>query len=107
MDVDDCSNSNSEVDTASSDDTVAHLEELYSDVVEKKKDIFAFLHPVAFNEEESDGTILMLESFNDDESFNSSMMSFYTKDFLEDELSDGKSKARCSLSTYNITTFHE
>jgi len=92
MDVDDCSNSNSEVDTTSSDDTVAHLEELYSDVVKEKKDIFVLLHPVSFNEEESDGTILMLESFNDDGSFNSSMMSFDNNYFSENELADGKSK---------------
>jgi len=107
MDVDDCSNSNNEIATASSDDTLTHLEELYSDIGEEEKEGFVLLHPVSSIEEELDATISMLESINDDESFNSSVKSFDTKDFLEDELSDGNSKACCSLSTYDITTIHE
>jgi len=109
------SNSDSEVATASSDEDITHLEELYSDIFGEEEDD-PLLRPVSSSEGESDlssGTLSMLGLFKDDKSCQSSVVSFDSSEFLEDEQFDdysslhSRSKASCSISMHDITTIHE
>jgi len=95
------------VATASSGMT--HLEELYSGICSKykEKNIKAF-HPTSSDGKESDisGTLSKLPLSRD--SSQSSIMSFDSTEFMEDEqVHYGKSIECCSISTHDITTIHE
>jgi len=100
MDVD------SEVATASSADDIVYLEELYSDIFGGEEVV---RHVIEEDESVSSGAALaMLGLFKDVESCHSSVVSFDSTDFLEDEqFDDGRSKACCSISMHDITTIHE
>jgi len=115
VDADDESNSDSEVATASSDEDIIHLEKLLDNFGEEER--LAMLHPTSSNEEELDppgGTLSMHGLFKGDGSCNSSLVSFDSKEFLEDEelledeqFDDCKSIACCPISMHNITTILE
>lgn len=100
MDVD------SEVATASSADDIVYLEELYSDIFGEAEVV---KHVIDEEASDASGALSMLGLFKDVESCHSSVVSFDSTDFLEDEQSfeDGRSKAHCSISMHDITTIHE
>jgi len=100
--------------------SVSSIEEiLYSDNFGQDDMIALQQHAksISSNEEESDlpsGPISMLGLFKDVESCNSSVTSFDSIEFLEDDrFDDGKSKGccsialNCSISLNDITTIHE
>jgi len=96
--------------TASYDTDISHLEELYSNIFGKEEEkSVKVLNPISSNDEKSDpsrGTISTLPLFRD--SSQSSMMSFESAEFREDEqLDDGENKACCSITTHDIKTIHE
>jgi len=100
MDVD------SEVATASSADDIVYLEELYSDIFGGEEVV---RHVIEEEDSDSSGAgFSMLGLFKDVESCHSSVVSFDSTDFMEDEqFDDGRSKACCSISMHDITTIHE
>jgi len=113
MNVDDNSDRDSEVATASSDEDITHREELHSDILgDEEKDMCTLYRSssISSNEEESDlssGALSMLGLFKDVESCHSSVTSFDSIEFLEDEQSDdGKSKTYCSVSMH-LGSIHE
>jgi len=112
MDVDDDSDRDSEVATAcSSDQDIAHLEELYSEIFSDEDDTKAALITPTSSSEGESGALSMLGLFKDGESCHSSVVSFDSTDFLEDEqfgqFDEVRSKGYCSISMHDITTIHE
>jgi len=114
-DADEHSNLDSEVATASSDDDVAQLEQLYSDIFEddeddEDEDRLKLLQSASFSEEESDlstGTLSMLGLFHDGESYESSAVSFDSTKFFKDVPCGDSISKNCSISMHDITTIHE
>jgi len=97
MNIDDDSNRDSDVATVDSDEEI-----LYSDNFgREEEDMFALQHAssISSNGEESDPS---------NSSVASSVTSFDSIEFLEDDqFDDGKSKGCCSISIHDITTIHE
>lgn len=107
--------SNSEVATACSDEDINHLEELYSDIFgDEEGEKHDGMIPRASSESSdlSSETLSMLGLLKDDRSTQSSVVSFDSTEFLEDEQMDApgdptQSKTSCSISMHDITTIHE
>jgi len=108
--------SNSEVATACSDEDITHLEELYSDIFGEEgnagQENLQIHRGSSGSSDLSSETLSMLGLLKDDRSTQSSVVSFDSTEFLEDDQLDihgdpTKSKASCSISMHDITTIHE
>merc|ERR1712045_431025 len=117
--------SNSPVATACSDEDITHLEELYSDIFgdedreggEIRHDALMMIPRVtSVSSDLSSETLSMLGLLKDDKSCQSSVVSFDSTEFMEDELLEPggildpatRSKnGSCAISMHDITTIHE